>query len=99
MSSSSLQVTRIPTWYRYDCGGLLALTISACFATAALDPSRTDAAKMGTVLCFGMTAAAVAVDGDAEMAISRAPPVVVWTVLGCVGTLALTLGGGKRKRA
>jgi len=82
-------------------GGLLALTISVCFAMAALDPAKRFLAQMGTVLCFGMSGAAIAVDGDVTMAISTAPPVIVWTVLGSVGTLALMLsgGGGKGKTA
>lgn len=85
--------------FSYYAGGVLALNISACFAVAAADPKSCKSfAVMGTALCAGMVGAAVAVDGDAGMAVSTKPPVAVWTVLGGVGAAAILVGGGAKAK-
>lgn len=85
----------------YHCGGLYAIFIGLFFWAAS---SNQLMALSATLMCFLLVGAAILVDGDLTMVISTAPPVVIWTVLGTIGTLFQIMDGsvsadlGKEKR-
>merc|ERR1711998_152452 len=72
--------------FSFHVGGFYALVLGFLFVQAAMDPAKKSMGVVATVMCFGLVGGATLVDGDISMALSPNPPVIVWTILGTIGT-------------